>query len=140
MQESATPQAAPQPSPQQQPAPAMRQAPAAGYAPGYQPGYGRGYPAGYAPYTQAQPRATPADFLTPTGGQRLGLAIASLALLIPLLAIALGVMTNLMTYVAAGVAITVGMIATALVCLAVIAVNVIFNWDALNRRQEPRRV
>jgi len=76
-----------------------------------------------------------AYFLQPTGGQRLGLAIASLALLIPLLAIAIGVMTSLMPYVAAGVAITVGLIAVTLVCLVVIAVNVLFNWDVLRPKR-----
>ena len=76
-----------------------------------------------------------AYFLQPTGGQRLGLAIASLALLIPLLAIAIGVITNLMPYVVAGVAITVGLIAVTLVCLVVIAVNVLFNWDVLRPKR-----
>lgn len=69
----------------------------------------------------------------PTSGQRMGLAIASLALLIPLIAIALGVMTSLMQYVAAGAAIAVGLFAFTLVCLTVIAVNVLFNWDGRRR-------
>ena len=79
--------------------------------------------------------ATQAAYLAPTGGQRLGLAIASLALLIPLLAIASGVMTSLMPYVVAGVAITIGLIAITLVCLVVVAVNVLFNWDILSHKR-----
>ncbi len=65
----------------------------------------------------------------------MGLAIASLALMIPLIAIALGIMTSLMQYVASGVAITVGVFAFTLVCLTVFAVNLLFNWDALRRRR-----
>ena len=84
----------------------------------------------YAPAPPAQ-----AAYLAPTGGQRLGLAIASLALLIPLLAIASGVMTSLMPYVVAGVAITIGLIAITLVCLVVVAVNVLFNWDILSHKR-----
>ena len=82
----------------------------------------------YAPPTQAA-------YLTPTGGQRMGLAIASLALLIPLLAIASGVMTSLLAHVASSVAITIGLIAITLVCLVVVAINVLFNWDILSRRR-----
>ncbi len=78
---------------------------------------------------------TQAVYMQPTSGQRLGLAIASLALLIPLLAIAVGVITNLMPYVAAGVAITVGLIAVALVCLLVVAVNILFSWDILRQKR-----
>ena len=84
-------------------------------------------------YAPAPP--TQAAYLTPTGGQRMGLAIASLALLIPLLAIASGVMTSLLAHVASGVAITIGLIAITLVCLVVVAINVLFNWDILSRRR-----
>lgn len=84
----------------------------------------------YAPAPMTQ-----AAYLTPTGGQRMGLAIASLALLIPLLAIASGVMTGLLDRVASGVAITIGLIAITLVCLVVVAVNVLFNWDILSRKR-----
>lgn len=71
----------------------------------------------------------------PTGAQRVGVAIASVALLIPLLAIAIGTMTSLIPYVSAGVAITGGLIGVALVCAAVVAVNIAFNFDLLRQRK-----
>lgn len=73
------------------------------------------------------------QYFRPTGSQRVGVAIASIALLIPLLAIAIGTMTSLIQYVSAGIAITGGLIAVALVCLAVVAINVAFNFDMLRR-------
>ncbi len=97
-------------------------------------GYAPGYPAGYAPRYPMAP-VSQASFLTPTGGQRLGLAIASLALLIPLFAIAINLMTDLMPYVAAGFAIAVGLIASALVCATVVVVNLLFNWDVISRKR-----
>lgn len=111
-----------QPMPQQQPVPRQ---------PMPQPNM-------YQPAPQMSSYVAPASqamALTPTSGQRLGLAVASLALLIPLLAIAIGVMTNLMPYVTAGVAITIGMFAVTLVCLVVVAVNILFNWDTLRPRR-----
>ncbi|MDE3229185.1 MAG: hypothetical protein KGO05_04840 [Chloroflexota bacterium] len=75
-----------------------------------------------------------AGYMQPSSAQRMGLAIASLALMIPLIAIALGIMTSLMPYVAAGAAIAVGLFAFTLVCLTVIAVNVLFNWEGMRRR------
>jgi hypothetical protein len=82
------------------------------------------------------PNTTPqAQYVLANPGQRLGLAIASLALLIPLLAIAIGIITNLMPYAAAGVAITVGLVAAAFVCLTVIAVNVVFNFDLIRGKR-----
>lgn len=71
----------------------------------------------------------------PTGGQRLGLAIASLALLIPLFALASNVAVSLMPYVPSGVAVTLGLIATALICVTVVAVNLLFNWDIIGRKR-----
>lgn len=75
------------------------------------------------------------QFFRPTGAQRVGVAIASVALLIPLLAIAIGTMTSLIQYVPAGIAITAGLIAAALVCMAVVAVNVAFNFDMFSQRK-----
>ncbi len=83
---------------------------------------------GYAPVPQAA-------YMTPSSGQRMGLAIASLALLIPLFAISIGVINTLLPNVTAGVAITVGLIAMAFVCLVVVALNLLFNWDLLSRRR-----
>lgn len=86
-------------------------------------------------YGTVAPPISQAAYLQPTGGQRMGLAIASLALMIPLIAIALGITTSLMQYVASGVAVAVGLFAFTLVCLTVIAVNALFNWDAMRRRR-----
>ena len=83
---------------------------------------------GYAPVPQAA-------YMMPSSGQRMGLAIASLALLIPLFALAIGVINTLLPNVTAGVAITVGLIAMAFVCLVVVALNLLFNWDLLSRRR-----
>lgn len=89
---------------------------------------------GYMPPMQPMP-APRIEQTTPTGSQRLGLAIASLALLIPLLAIAIGTMTNLIPFVSAGVAITIGLIAAAMVCLVVVAVNVLYNLDQFRTKR-----
>ena len=125
--------AAPQPAPQPQ-----AQAPVAAspydYTPGYPGRYAPGYPPSYAPGYAPSPVSQVA-FLTPTGGQRLGLAIASLALMIPLFAIATNLMTVLMPFVAGGVAITIGLIAAALVCLTVLGVNLFFNWDVIGHKR-----
>ena len=109
-------QAAPQPTPQPVPQPRVWQPmpPVAGY--------GTVAPPAQAAYTQ------------PSSGQRMGLAIASLALMIPLIAIALGIMSSLMPYVAAGAAVAIGLFAFTLVCLTVIAVNILFNWESMRRR------
>lgn len=95
-------------------------------------------PAGWyvPPYgTQQVVPSQQQQFFRPTGAQRVGVAIASVALLIPLLAIAIGTMTSLIPYVAAGVAITGGLIAVALVCAAVVAVNIAFNFDLFRQRR-----
>jgi hypothetical protein len=77
------------------------------------------------------PRREPTLNIVPTAGQRLGLAITSLALLIPLVALAINFPLQLGTAVAAGLAIATGLIGVLLLCLAVVAVNVVFNWDML---------
>lgn len=139
-----TPQApSPNESPAREPLPTPAQtapqqpipqtAPIAGAPTPY--GYAPGYPAGYVPRYQMAPTPSQASYLTPTGGQRMGLAIASLALLIPLFAIASGLATNLMRYVPSGVAIAMGLIASALVCATVVVINLLFNWDMLNHKR-----
>lgn len=74
-------------------------------------------------------------YFTPTPAQRLGLAVASLALLIPLFAIAVGIISPLVREITAGLAVTVGLILAAFVCLTVVGVNVIFNYDLLRRQR-----
>ena len=132
-----TPQA---PSPEQTPTPDARYVPGQSSPaqlppePPVQPGMP---PAGwYAPPYNAQPVMPPRQqYYRPTGAQRVGVAIASVALLIPLLAISLGIITTLIPYVSAGIAATIGLIAAALVCLAVVCVNVSFNFDVLRERR-----
>lgn len=95
-------------------------------------------PAGwYIPSYGTQPVIQPQQQLLyrPTGGQRVGVAVASIALLIPLVAIALSTMTSLMPYVTAGVAVSAGLIAVALICLAVVVVNIAFNFDLIRPKQ-----
>lgn len=90
-------------------------------------------PAGwYSP--QVMPPQQQRDF-APTPAQRLGMAIASLALLIPLLAIAVGVISTLENQITADVAVTAGLILAALVCFTVVAVNVVFNFDVIRRQR-----
>ena len=112
----------------------MPQAPSAPVAPPMQQA---APPAGWyaAPYSAREVLpAQQQQAFRPTGPQRATVAIASVALLIPLLAIAIGTMTSLIQYVSAGVAITTGLIAVALVCVAVVAVNVAFNFDIMRQR------
>lgn len=112
----------------------QQQAMVAPPAPIQQPvGHARGYVD--TPYPLMPNTAPQAQYLFANPGQRMGLAIASLALLIPLIAIATGAITNLMPYMAAGVAITLGLVAAAFVCLTVIAVNVVFNFDLIRGRR-----
>jgi hypothetical protein len=66
---------------------------------------------------------------------RLGLAIASVALFIPLLALGIGTMTALANLVAPGVAVTVGLLIVALIVLMIVAVNLLFNYDLLKPRR-----
>lgn len=83
------------------------------------------------------PQVVPAQqhYLIPSAGQRLGLAIASIAMLIPLSAIALGTIATLLPNVAAGVSVATGLIALALVCFAVVAVNIAFNFDLIRPKR-----
>lgn len=76
------------------------------------------------PFPMQRPR-----YPIPSGGQRVGVAVASVALLIPLVAIVVDTMTSLLAYVSAATAITAGLISVALVCLTVVAINIAFNFD-----------
>lgn len=90
-------------------------------------------PAGWYPPQVMPPQQQ--HYFTPTPAQRLGLAVASLALLIPLFAIAVGVISTLVSEITTGVAVTAGLILAALVCFTVVAVNVVFNYDLIRRQR-----
>lgn len=132
-QEAQQPVQQPIPQQVQQPMPQTLQQPVP-QAPVQQPNVWQPMPP-MGGYGTVAPPISQAAYMQPTGGQRMGLAIASLALMIPLIAIALGIMSSLMPYVASGVAVTVGLFAFTLVCLTVVAVNALFNWDAMRRRR-----
>jgi Kef-type K+ transport system membrane component KefB len=66
---------------------------------------------------------------------RLVLAIVSITLFIPLLAIGVGSMTALASLVTPSVAVTVGLIIVALVVVTVVSVNLLFNYDLLRSRR-----
>lgn len=89
---------------------------------------------GWYPVPVAAPQPVPQS--VPSPAMRLGLAIASIALFIPLLALGIGSMTVLAELVAPGVAVTVGLIIVALVALTIVAVNLMFNTSG---SQRPRR-
>ncbi len=107
-------------------------APVAGYT-GPAIGPTAGPVPGWYPVPVATPQPVPQSI--PSPAMRLGLAIASIALFIPLLALGIGAMTALADLVAPGVAVTVGLIIVALVALTIVAVNLMFNVDI----QRPRR-
>lgn len=81
----------------------------------------------------AVPRPAPSPFVSP--GMRLALAITSMALFIPLLAISLGVISSLATLTAPGVAITIGLVLVGLVAGTIVAINLVFNADQLGLRR-----
>jgi hypothetical protein len=59
---------------------------------------------------------------TASPGQRLALAIVSLCLLVPLSGIALGIMSSVGPF-----GVITGLITMGLICLTIIAVNIVFN-------------
>ena len=88
------------------------------YSTGYQetPGY-NSYATGFGLFGAGQKLSGSAPMSQkPTAGQRLALAIVSLALLIPLAGIALGTLGGFG-----------GLLGLGLVCLAIIVVNIVFN-------------
>ncbi len=86
-------------------------------------------------YPVPVPAPQPASQTVPSAAMRLGLAIASIALFIPLLALGIGAMTSLAELVAPGVAVVVGLIIVALIALTIVAVNLMFNFDMLRPRR-----
>ncbi len=120
----------------QAPAAAPIGAPVAGYT-GQAIGPMAGAPSGWYAVPAAAPVAAPkpAAQMMPSPGMRLGLAIASVALYIPLLALGIGAITTLAGLVEAGVAVTVGLIIVAISALMVVAVNLLFNADILFPRR-----
>jgi hypothetical protein len=91
-----------------------------------------GAPSGWYAAPVAAPQ--PARAMTPSPAMRLGLAIVSLVLFIPLLAIGVGSITALAGVVAPWVALTVGLIIVALVILTIVGINLLFNYDVLRSR------
>ncbi len=71
----------------------------------------------------------------PTAGQRLGLAIVTLVLMIPLVSIALGSVLTSDNLVPGGWALVAGLVCVALVSAAAVAINVVFNFDILRPRR-----
>ncbi len=97
------------------------------------------YPPPYSPppwqpaYRPAPaPAPSPVESATPSAGQRLALAIVSLALLIPLVAIALNFAGD---FAPVWLSVLTGLISVALLSLVVVGVNMIFNWDVLLPRR-----
>jgi hypothetical protein len=101
-------------------------------APPYAPPYGP--PQQWQPVYRAMPAPVPASMpsTTPTAGQRLALAIVSLALLIPLVAIVLSFASPVVMPI--WLAVAAGLIGVLLLGLVVVGVNIIFNWDLLRPR------
>ncbi|HEU0026819.1 MAG TPA: hypothetical protein VFQ25_06845 [Ktedonobacterales bacterium] len=91
-----------------------------------------GAPSGWYATQPATPQ--PARSMIPSPAMRLGLAIVSLVLFIPLLAIGIGSVSTLAGVVAPWVALTVGLIIVALVILTIVAINLLFNYDVLRSR------
>lgn len=89
-----------------------------------------------APYMPPPaPLPVPGIVQVPTPPQRLALAIASLALFIPLLAIAANIAQPLDGLIPPWLGIVAALIGILMVSLTVVAVNVVFNWDALRRKR-----
>jgi hypothetical protein len=63
------------------------------------------------------------------------LAITSLVLLIPLVAIALNFPVSLGVAVPIWVSIITGLVGALIMCLLVFVVNLVFNWDVLRPRR-----
>lgn len=70
-----------------------------------------------------------------TSGQRLGLAIVTLIVMVPLVSVVLGVVVNSNDLVPGGWAVAAGLIGVALVSTAAVAINVVFNFDVLRPRR-----
>jgi hypothetical protein len=121
-----TPRSAPPPPPPP-PQPQIRQQPVP-YQPSPYPTQGWTQPAPpvYAP-APGPMYASPAERYDPLVKYRLALAIVSLALLIPLAAIAVG---NVLQIGAVA-----SLIALTVICVTVIAVNAIFNSDAMRQNR-----
>ena len=109
-------------------------APTTGYTGYNSPAMGQmvGAPSGWYAAPAAAPQ--PARATTPSPAMRLGLAIVSLVLFIPLLAIGVGSISTLAGVVAPWVALTVGLIIVALVILTIVGINLLFSYDVLRSR------
>lgn len=70
-----------------------------------------------------------------TSGQRLGLAIVTLIFMVPLVSVVLGTLLTSNVLVPGGWAVAAGLIGVALVSLAAVAINVVFNFDLLRPRR-----
>lgn len=93
-------------------------------------------PAGWYAAPSVPPMIPPSERdLVPSATQRMWLGIVSLLALIPLLAIALGFTTTVISYVSAGVAVFAGLLAALFVCAAVLAVNLFFALSGSRYRR-----
>lgn len=81
------------------------------------------------------PRPAPMPTLVPTAAQRLALAIVSLALMIPLVAITINFASPMSGVVPVWVGVTAGLIGLLLLGLVVLGVNIVFNWDLLRSKR-----
>ena len=78
---------------------------------------------------------TPRPPEVPTSGQRLGLAIVTLLLMIPLVSIVLGTTLSSSIPVPGGWALAAALLGVTLVSAAAVAINVVFNFDILRPRR-----
>ncbi len=85
--------------------------------------------------TACAPPPAPMSNLVPTAAQRMGLAITSLALFIPLLAILLNFAAPSAGLVPVALGVAVGLIGVSLLGMVVVGVNVVFNWDVLRPKR-----
>jgi hypothetical protein len=89
-----------------------------------------------APLGQAYaPPLAQISSIVPTAAQRMGLAITSLALFIPLVAILLDFVAPVAGLVPVGLGVAAGLIGVLLLGLVVVGVNVVFNWDVLRPKR-----
>ena len=118
------PQASPQEFPHEMPVPPMPQ-PQAAYGYEYNEQYMEALAERLAPrLTVMLKNLSP----MPTAGQRLALAIVSLALLIPLVSIVLGSAPVMATGILGW------LIAVGLICVTIMVVNIVFNGGIFTRR------
>jgi hypothetical protein len=100
------------------------------YTPPYTPS-----PSPWQPAPVYMPRPAPMPTTVPTAPQRLALAIVSLALMIPLVAITINFASPTSGVVPVWIGVIAGLIGLLLLGLVVLGVNIVFNWDLLRSKR-----